>query len=304
MTIELRAGGTDLTERRRSGVSRGPVADIGSRPELTTIERGADGGTSIGALVTIETIASDAGLRRDYPALAAAAGGLATPQIRRVGTVGGNLLQRSRCWYFRHPGTSCLKKGGDSCPARAGNHRLGVLFDLGECVAVHPSSLGTALLAYGARVRTEQRGSIPVADLFGDGGDGRRDHQLSAGDLLTTVRLPPPAAAELGGYFRAISRTYAEWPLAEAVVRLVLDGGRIAMAAVAAGGVAPVPLRLSAVEAALTGRPATAEVFTEAAARAADGANPLPLTGYKARLLVGTVTEALERAAGAVSGPG
>jgi xanthine dehydrogenase YagS FAD-binding subunit len=297
MTIELRAGGTDLTERRRTGVSRGPVGDIGPRPELTTIERGADGGTSIGTLVTIETIASDAGLRRDYPALAATAGGLATPQIRRVGTIGGNLLQRSRCWYFRHPGTSCLKKGGDSCPARAGNHRLGALFDLGECVAVHPSSLGAALLAYAARVRTEQRGPIAVADLFGDGADGSRDHQLSADDVLTTVHLPPPAAGERGGYVRAISRTYAEWPLAEAVVRLVLDGGRIAMAAVAAGGVAPVPLRLTAVEAALTGRPATAEVFAEAADRATDGANPLPLTRYKARLLTGTVTEALERAA-------
>jgi xanthine dehydrogenase YagS FAD-binding subunit len=297
MTIELRAGGTDLTERRRSGVSSGPLADIAPRPELTTVERDADGGTTIGALVTIDTIAADAGLRRDYPALAAAAGGLATPQIRRVGTIGGNLLQHNRCWYYRHPATSCLKKGGDDCPARAGNHRFGALFDLGACVAVHPSTLGAALLAYAARVRTEQRGSIPVVDLFGDGADGRHDHQLAAGDLLTAVHLPPPAAGERGGYVRAISRTYAEWPLAEAVARLVVDGDRIAMAAVAVGGVAPVPLRLTAVEAVLTGRPATAEVFAEAAERATHGANPLPLTGYKARLLTGTVMEALERAA-------
>jgi xanthine dehydrogenase YagS FAD-binding subunit len=297
MTTELRAGGTDLTERRRSGVSRGPVADIGPRPELTTIERDADGGTRIGALVTIDTVARDAGLRRDYPALALTAGGLATPQIRRVATVGGNLLQRNRCWYFRHPGTSCLKKGGDGCPARTGNHRLGALFDLGDCVAVHPSSLGSALLAYDAGVHTERHGPIAVADLFGDGGDGRHDHQLSEGDLLTGVHLPPPDAGELGGYARATSRAYAEWPLAEAVVRLVLDGDRIAVAAVAAGGVAPVPLRLTAVEAALHGRPATAEVFAEAAGRAADGANPLPLARYKARLLIGAVAEALDRAA-------
>ena len=298
MTIELRAGGTDLTERRRTGVSRGPLADIDPRAELTAIDRGADGTTTIGALVTIDTVASDPGLRRDYPALAATAAGLATPQIRRVGTIGGNLLQRNRCWYFRHPGTSCLKKGGDTCPARTGNHRLGALFDLGECVAVHPSSLGAALLAYAAHVHTEQRGRLTVADLFGDGSDGRRDHQLGAGDLLTTVQLPRPAAGERGGYVRAISRTYAEWPLAEAVARLVLDGDRIATAAVAAGGVAAVPLRLTAVEAALAGRPATAQVFAEAADRATDGASPLPLTGYKARLLIAAVTEALERAAG------
>jgi xanthine dehydrogenase YagS FAD-binding subunit len=301
MTIELRAGGTDLTERRRSGVSRGTVTDIGPRPELATIERGADG-TTIGALVTIDTIATDAGLRRDYPALAAAAGGLATPQIRRVGTIGGNLLQRNRCWYYRHPGTSCLRKGGDSCPARAGNHRLGALFDLGECVAVHPSTLGAALLAYDARVRTHERGPVAVADVLGDGSDGRNDHQLSPGDLLTAVHLPPATPGERGGYVRAISRTYAEWPLAEAVVRLVIDGGRITLVAVAAGGVAPVPLRLAAVEAALTGRPATAEVFARAADRASDGANPLPLTGYKARLLIGTVLEALEAATGVQSG--
>jgi xanthine dehydrogenase YagS FAD-binding subunit len=300
MTVELRAGGTDLTERRRSGVSHGPIADIGPRPELTTIERGADG-TRIGALVTIDTIATDAGLRRDYPALTAAAAGLATPQIRRVGTIGGNLLQRNRCWYFRHPGTSCLRKGGDGCPARAGNHRLGALFDLGDCVAVHPSTLGAALLVYSARVRTDQRGLIAVADVFGDGSDGRNDHQLRPGDLLTAVHLPPVPPGELGGYVRAISRTYAEWPLAEAVVRLVVDDGRIAVAAIAAGGVAPVPLRLTAVEMALAGRPATTEVFAEAADRAADGANPLPLTGYKARLLTGTVIEALERAAGSAA---
>jgi len=146
---ELRAGGTDLSERRRSGVSTGPIADIAYRPDLLRIDRAAGGSTRIGALVPIATVA---GLGADYPGLAAAAGGLATPQIRRIGTVGGNLLQRNRCWYYRNPGANCLKKGGHDCPARAGNHRYHVLFDLGPCVAPHPSTLGAALLAYGATV--------------------------------------------------------------------------------------------------------------------------------------------------------
>jgi xanthine dehydrogenase YagS FAD-binding subunit len=300
MTPELRAGGTDLSERRRSGVSTGPLLDIGHH-ELTGVTRQA-GGTRIGALVPIDTVATDPDLRRDYPALAYAAGGLATPQIRRVGTIGGNLLQHNRCWYYRNPAdTGCLKRGGSTCPARAGNHRLHALFDLGPCVSVHPSTLGAALLAYDATVTTDRRG-LPVADVFGEGGDGRRDHQLAPGELLRAVHLPPPVPGERGGYVRAISRTYAEWPLAEAVARLGVTGGVVAWAAVAVGGVAPVPLRLGAVEAALVGGPATADAFARAAEHAAAGATPLPQTRFKAPLLVGTVAEALDRAAGISAG--
>src|SRR5688572_27074950 len=183
---ELRAGGTDLSERRRSGVSAGPIADIGYRPELLRVDGAADGTTRIGALVPIATVAADPALRAGYPGLAAAAAGLATPQIRRVGTIGGNLLQRNRCWYYRNPGAGCLKKGGTDCPARAGNHRYHVLFDLGPCVAPHPSTLGAALLAYEAGIETDRR-RLTVGEVFGDGSDGTRDHRLEPGELLTAV---------------------------------------------------------------------------------------------------------------------
>jgi xanthine dehydrogenase YagS FAD-binding subunit len=263
-----------------------------------------DGGATIGALVTIAELAADARIGAGYPGLAAAAEVLATPQIRRVATVGGNLLQRNRCWYFRHAGTSCLKKGGTDCPARSGNHRYGVLFDLGPCVAPHPSTLGAALLAYDATVATDRRTDLSVAEVFGDGSDGTHDHQLQADELLTRVALPPPVRGESAAYFRATSRAYAEWPLVEAVVRLRIDkggvdaSGTVAWAGIAVGAVAPVPLRLPKVEAALVGQPVTAAAFAAAANHAVDGANPLPMTGYKATLLVGTITEALERAAG------
>jgi len=299
---ELRAGGTDLGERRRSGVSRGPVEDLGDRPDLSGVDwSGPDGGATIGALVTIAELAADARIGAGYPGLAAAAAELATPQIRRVATVGGNLLQRTRCWYFRHPATSCLKKGGTDCPARSGNHRYGVLFDLGTCVAPHPSTLGTALLAYDATVATDRRPTLSVAEVFGDGSDGTRDHRLDADELLTRVTLPPPVVGEQAAYFRATSRAYAEWPLVEAVVRLRIDDGEggtgtVAWAGIAVGAVAPVPLRLPRVEMALVGQPVTTAAFAGAAAHAVEGANPLPMTGYKAALLVGTVTEALERA--------
>jgi xanthine dehydrogenase YagS FAD-binding subunit len=132
--------------------------------------------------------------------------------------------------------------------------------------------------------------------VFGDGSDGSRDHQLADGELLTAVRLPAAAPGERAAYHRAISRTHAEWPLVEAVARLVISDGTVEAAGVAVGGVAPVPLRLPAVEAALLGNPPTGAVFEAAAQRAGDGARPLPMTGYKVPLLIGTVREVLERA--------
>jgi xanthine dehydrogenase YagS FAD-binding subunit len=141
---EFRAGGTDLSERRRSGVSRGPLIDLTASPDTSGIAWGADGAARIGALMTIAAIGADSRLATTYPGLTASARGLATPQIRHVATLGGNLAQRSRCWYYRNPRIACLKKGSDRCPAREGNHLYGVVFDLGPCVAPHPSTMATA----------------------------------------------------------------------------------------------------------------------------------------------------------------
>lgn len=119
---EFRAAGTDLSERRRSGVSRGPIVDIAPTPSMIGIVCDKTGAIRIGAWTTVAAIASDAHIAKGYGGIAAAARGLATPQIRHVATLGGNLAQRSRCWYYRNPQTACLKKGGDVCPAREGNH--------------------------------------------------------------------------------------------------------------------------------------------------------------------------------------
>ena len=294
-TGEFRAGGTDLQQRLRSGVSSGPPVDLGLVPDLDRVDW--DGGAAqIGAMVSIATLAGDTRLASAYPGLAQAAASLATPQIRAAGTLGGNLLQRNRCWYYRHPAIECLKKGGADCPARGGNHLLGVCFDLGPCVAPHPSTLGMALLAYDAEVTDGSGGARPVAELYGDGSDGRHDHQLGEGEILTAVRMPPALEAERAAYFRATSRELAEWPLVEALARLVVSGETIEFAAVAVGGVAPVPLRLERVEQALTGQPASSETVEGAASLAASGASPLPMSRYKLDLLPGTVRETLERA--------
>ena len=193
-TGEIRAGGTDLHDRYRLGVSSGPIVDIHQLVGFDKIEQASDGVTSIGTLVSIDEVAHNPITAQGYSGLAQAADGLATPQIRWAATMGGALLQRSRCWFYRHPHYVCYKKGGDDCFARDRHNPNGVIFDAGGCVYPHPSTLGMVLLAYEAEVEIFGQGRRPIADLYGDGSDASRDHLLEPSDLLTQILLPPPVA--------------------------------------------------------------------------------------------------------------
>lgn len=295
---EFRAAGTDLSERRRSGVSTGPLIDISAAPDAIGMHWGEDGRLRIGALTTIAAIAADPRVTAAYPGLAASARGLATPQIRHLATLGGNLAQRSRCWYYRNPHIACLKKGGSDCPARGGNHLYHVAFDLGPCVAPHPSTMAAALLAYDAKTSTDRRSGLAIGDLLGDGTDGRVDNALLPGEMIESIELPSPLEGERALYKRAISRTHAEWPLVEVCARVVIKDDTFEFVRLAAGGIAPVPLRLAAVEAALQGKRANVATIAIAAKQATAGAKPLPMTGYKLDLLKGVVQDLLERLVG------
>ncbi|NOJ47423.1 FAD binding domain-containing protein [Bradyrhizobium archetypum] len=294
---EFRAAGTDLSERRRSGVSTGPLIDIAAEPDMIGMHWAADGSLRLGAFSTIAAIAADQRIAAAYPGIAASAQGLATPQIRHLATLGGNLAQRSRCWYFRNPHIACLKKGGSDCPARSGNHLYHVAFDLGPCVAPHPSTMAAALLAYDGTIATDRRSALTVGDLLGDGSNGAADNALQPGEMIKSVELPPPLQGERALYRRAISRTHAEWPLVEVCARAVVKDGTFQFVRLAAGGIAPVPLRLAAVEAALQGKTASEATIANAAEQAVVGAKPLPMTAYKLDLLKGVVKDALERLA-------
>ena len=293
---EYRAGATDFYARYRVGIRPEEIVDITRIDSLKQIEEKSDGVRSIGALVKVDALAKSEDIRFHYPAFAQAAGGLATPQIRRMATVGGALLQRSRCWYYRHPDFTCYKKGGDHCPARDGNHQYGVCFDLGPCVFPHPSTLGMALLAYDAKVAIHDGSLLSIANLYGMGTDPTADHLLGDNELLTYVHLPAPLPEEKSVYTRTISRHEAEWPLVEVVVRLQVAGGIIQFARVALGGVANIPLALPHVDKVLKGQPANSVTFERAAEKAAIGANPLPMTAYKVKLVSGSVLDALEKA--------
>ena len=294
---EFRAAGTDLSERRRSGVSHGPLVDLMRPAGIPDIAWDASGAARISAFASIAAIAADPTLDAAYPGLTAAAEGLATPQIRHVATLGGNLAQRSRCWYYRDPHIACLKKGGTICPAREGNHLYGVAFDLGPCVAPHPSTLAAALLAYDATVTTNLRQRLTIAQLLGDGSNGGADHALRPGEIIESIELGNPVANELAFYRRAISRSYAEWPLVEVVVRAVIADGAFKLVRIAAGGVAPVPLRLAAAESAAQGAAVNAATIAKAVAQSTLGAKPLAMTTYKLDLLKGLVQDLLERVA-------
>ena len=294
---EFRAAGTDLSERRRSGVSRGLLVDLVRPADIPDVTWDASGAARLSAFASIAAIAADPKLGAAYPGLTAAAEGLATPQIRHVATLGGNLAQRSRCWYYRDPDIACLKKGGTICPAREGNHLYGVAFDLGPCVAPHPSTLAAALLAYDATVTTNLRQRLTIAELLGDGSNGGADHALTPGEIIESIELGNPVANERALYRRAISRSYAEWPLVEVVVRAVIADGTFKLVRIVAGGVAPIPLRLAAAESAAQGAAVNTATIAKAATQSTFGAKPLAMTGYKLDLLKGLVQDLLERIA-------
>jgi xanthine dehydrogenase YagS FAD-binding subunit len=292
----LRAGGTDEQELRHRGIVSGAIVDLRDVGGLDAIESTEDGGLRIGALVTLRALAADERLRAGYPGLAAAAGGLATPQIRARASVAGSLLQEVRCWYFRHRDFDCQKKGGAVCYARGGDHALHSAIDLGPCIAPHPSTMACALWAFDAQIEVD--GALrDVPALLGPGTDPRRTHALEPGQVLTAVVLPPPVAGERSAYFRAIHRARAEWPLVEVTARVGLaEDGTIGALVLSAGGVANRPIRFDDAARALVGlEPDDPKVDTVLAALGKPAEN-LPGTAYKARLIPTTLRETLDRA--------
>jgi xanthine dehydrogenase YagS FAD-binding subunit len=292
----LRAGGTDLGELRHLPVfGQHPVVDLRDVKGLDGI--GIDEqGAWIGSGAILQHIADDPKILAGWPGLAQACGALANPQIRNFATLAGSLLQAPRCWYYRHPDYACLRKGGDTCYARGGDHLFHVCFDTEPCAAPHPSTPGMALLAYEAMVEVVVPGDpapqqVAIGDLL-------KLEGLPAGGLITAIRLGAPLPAERSAYVRASNRAFAEWALVEVLVRLRIDaGGVIDFARVSVGAVASTPLRLTKIEEALLGQKPETATFERVAKLAREGANPLPMTGYKLDLLEAGVGDALEQAA-------
>ena len=297
---ELKAGGVDLLDRMKEGLdSPKTVVSIVGLPGHDRIEAGPP--AKIGALATLARISEDPGLRRTYPALADAAGGAATPQIRHMATLGGNLCQRPRCWYYRLEEFDCRKKGGSDCYARDGENRFHAVFDTDLlCCCVHPSAAGTALVAYGATldvVGSRGRRSLPIEEFFyRPVDDATRENNLKPGEIVASVTLAAPGAGTRSAYRKLKEKESFDWPLVETCVVLGIDGGVVRTARVVFGSVAPTPYRSKAAEAALVGGKPGDELARRAADAAAREAKPLSQTGYKVTLARVELERALRQA--------
>jgi xanthine dehydrogenase YagS FAD-binding subunit len=285
----LKAGGIDVLDHLKEHLVEPPrVVDIKRIPGLDAIHAAPDGSLRIGALATLARVAAHEGVRRTHPALARACGEAASPQIRNVATIGGNLLQRPRCWYYRLESYKCLKKGGDVCFAVAGENRYHVLFGGGPAYPPHPSNAAVPLVAYGASfVLDGAKGprTVPAAEFFVlPAKDPTRENVLVEGEILTEVRVPP-ATGWKSAYDEIRERAAFDWPLVAATVALKVEGGTVRDARIVLGQVAPIPWRSSDAEKALVGRRAdagSAEVAGKAAVR---GAEPMSGNAYKVDLV-------------------
>lgn len=287
----VKAGGIDLMDLLKEHLIE-PRRLVNLRT-IRGLDQVSDGeqGLRIGPLVTLGRLADDPAVRRRYRALADAAGHAATPQIRNAATLGGNLLQRPRCWYFRSEDFVCKKKGGDRCFAVAptGENAYHAIFGNQVCAAVHPSATATALMALGARLRVQgERGSREVAlETFfvAPETDVRREHSLSPdGELIVEIIVPPPARGGSSAYIKQGQKESYDWPLAEVAVALEQEAGTCRRASVVLGAAAPVPYRARAAEKLLTGRRIDENTARDAARAALEGATPLSQNGYKVQI--------------------
>jgi xanthine dehydrogenase YagS FAD-binding subunit len=296
-------GGTNLIDLMKLGVETPErLVDVTRLPH-DAIEELSGGGLRIGAAVRNADLALHPAVRERYPVLSQALLAGASGQLRNLATVGGNLLQRTRCSYFQDVTKPCNKRDpGSGCPAREGEHRnLAILGHSEPCVATHPSDMAVALTALGASVHIHGKGAFPMPGLHRlPGNEPERDTNLAPGDLITAVELPPPdAAAGRSGYRKVRERASFSFAVVSVAAAVALREGVIEECRIALGGVAHVPWRATAAEAALRGAAATDQSFAAAADAELAQAQPLRDNAYKVALtrnvLVSTLSELCDR---------
>ena len=310
-TAELLAGGTDLLDLQKEYVAQpDKVVSLRELAQLSAIDVAAtptpkDGPSHqirIGAGAKLADIAGHAELRKLLPALATAAGDIGGPQIRNMGSLGGNLCQRNRCWYFRDEHVNCLLKGGDKCFALDGENRYHAIFTKGHpCVIVNPSTLAPVLIALGASAEVlgpKGKRTIELAKFFrAPTSPAEREHVLAPNEMVlsVTVLLKTPLNAE----YQVRHKQSHDWPLVQAAVAFRLDQGKAKDVKIVLGHVAPTPIVAEAAAKAFEGKEVTEDTATKAGEAATDGAKPLSQNAYKVKLVTVAVKRALLTAAGA-----
>ena len=285
----LKAGGIDLLDHLKERLVEPPrVVDLKSIPGLARITAEADGSLRIGPLATLTQVAVHPAVQKSHAALAQSCREAASPQIRNVATIGGNVLQRPRCWYYRLESYKCLKKGGDVCYAVGGENRYHAIFGGGPSYAPHPSNAAVALVAFGASFVIEgDKGPRTVAagDFFTlPTKDPQRENLLQPGEVLTEIRVPS-AAGWRSAYDEIQERADFDWPLVSIAAAVKNEGGTVRDARVVLGAVAPIPWRSARAEQALSGKALDEAAATAAARAAVVGAAPMSDNGYKVGLV-------------------
>ena len=291
------AGGTDLMGEIKEGVVEpATLVSLSSLPGMSGIEHAPDGLT-IGAMTTLAELEADDTIARDYPALAQAVASVATPQIRNVGTLGGNLCQRPRCWYYRSPLFDCRKKGGAICFAVNGSSKYHAILGGVDCYIVHPSDIAPVLIALDAEATIAGLGgtrTLPLENFFaGPERDIEAETVLEPGELLTRAFVPTPAPGLQSIYLKARERRTQDFALASVAASLHVSDGVVERASLVLGGVAPTPWRATVAEDALRGAPATGVDADAIGQLAVRDARPLRDNHFKVRLAASLVRRAV-----------
>jgi xanthine dehydrogenase YagS FAD-binding subunit len=300
----FKAGGIDLLDLMKDGIVSPPkLVNIRNISSLHGITLGRDG-LRVGPLSTLSEIAAHPEIQKSYTALADAAGHAATPQIRNMASLGGNLMQRPRCWYFRSSDFDCRKKGStsDDCHAHAGENQYHAIMNNSTCAMVHPSSTAVPLLAMNAQIElTSKQGqrTVAMSDFYIPPEKSLLNETVvRPGELITAVFVPTPESGTRSAYQKYGEKESFDWPIADAGVVLVMDGNVCRKATIALGVAAPTPIRSAAAESILTGKTIDETTARAAAKAAMQGATPLSQNGYKTQLFQTAIYRTVLLAAG------
>ena len=301
----FKAGGVDLLDLMKDGIASPTrlvnIRQISGLDKISDDEINDDAeGLRIGPLATLTQIEEHPVIRKKYTALSEAASRIATPQIRNMATLGGNLVQRPRCWYFRSEDFHCRKKGGTHCFAQDGENDYHAIFDNRVCAIIHPSGMAIPLVAMDGRIEvTTKKGKREVAleEFFiNPDRDVTRENILAAGELITAIILPSSKAKT--AYFKQGEKESFDWPIADVAVALTMQGSRCSNASIVLGGAAPYPYRAKSAEAKLNNSEISEDSARAAAEAAMANATPLEKNAYKIPIFEAIVRRTILRAAG------
>jgi xanthine dehydrogenase YagS FAD-binding subunit len=296
----FKAGGVDILDLMKDGIT-GPTRLVNIR-QVSGLDKVSDEeqGLRIGPLVTLTEIEEHPVISKKYPALAQAASRIATPQIRNMATIGGNLVQRPRCWYFRSEDFHCRKKGGTHCFAQDGENDYHAIFDNRVCAIIHPSGMAIPLVAMDGRVEiTTKKGKreVPLEKFFISPVENvRRENNLEPGELITAIIVPASDART--AYYKQGEKESFDWPIADVAVALTMQGSRCSKAIIVLGGAAPYPYRAKAAEAKLANTEINDDNAHAAAEAAMANATPLEKNAYKVPIFEAIIRRTILRAAG------